>query len=189
MTSSDLYNRKVSGKIKLKGISKLYKKKKKESSEVDDSKNENSENKKVNEFIGTGRIVSSSNTVQGFETKFVEEASVNDRIIIEHPLTHGTEERVITCILSNRTLSIDEPFSVDLITTIPYNIRKEDVQTDKDGVKVETLRDKNKTTTISVREKSGMWSYRNVTKTVKGNLTQEDRLDERVKLGRDKYCW
>lgn len=67
MTSSDLYNRKVSGKIKLKGISKLYKKKKKESSEVDDSKNENSENKKVNEFIGTGRIVSSSNTVQGLD--------------------------------------------------------------------------------------------------------------------------
>uniref|UniRef100_A0A3B0MPA9 Uncharacterized protein n=1 Tax=Theileria annulata TaxID=5874 RepID=A0A3B0MPA9_THEAN len=189
MTSSDLYNRKVSGKIKLKGISKLSKKRKKESLEVDESKNENNETKKVNEIIGTGRIVSSSNTVQGFETKFVEEASVNDRIIIEHPLTHATEERIITCILSNRTLSIDEPFSVDLITTIPYNIRKEEVKVDMDGVKNDSFRDKNKTTTISVREKSGMWSYKNVTKTIKGNLTQEERLNERVKLGRDKYCW
>ncbi|BAM40006.1 conserved hypothetical protein [Theileria orientalis strain Shintoku] len=190
MSNTNLYDRKISGKIKLKGISKLYKKKKKE-----DEKSQSLDSKKhsnvINELTGSGRIVSSGTTVQGFETKFAEESSVNDKIVIEHPMTHATEERTIQSILSNRTINIDEPFSVDVITTIPYNIRKitEDSEANVLGEEYAKKLDKKESSTISIREKTGMWSYKNVTKTVKGRLTAEDKLNERVKQSRDKYCW
>lgn len=42
---------------------------------------------------------------------------------------------------------------------------------------------------VKMRQKAGIWSYKTITKEVTRPLTAEERLDERTKLGRDKYCW
>lgn len=78
-------------------------------------------------FYPTGRIVTSGTTVQGFETRFQEEASVGDVIIIFHPSLLKEEEGIIVNILSQRSLSLHRKYSSDISSTITYSIRKDSI--------------------------------------------------------------
>lgn len=189
-SSDDLYNRKISGKLKLKGSLKVNGLRPKRAA-ADDSKTTVKADTDANSvrLTGTGRIVSSGNTVQGFETKFVEEIGLGDVIIVKHPTSNAYEERTVQSILSNRTLCVDDAFSNDLITTSVYFIRKQPPQGEASNISEAPKTDNKKLTTVTVREKSGMWSYKTTTKVIKANMTAEDRLNERVKHSRDKFCW
>lgn len=190
--SEDLYNRKISGKLKLKGRPDIKVIKQKPSSVDSDERPNKDRNTAANspsEVPGTGRIFSSGTTIQGFDTKFVEELAAGDTIIIRQPTSNEYEERTVQSVLSNRTIYVDDAFSRDLITTTTYTIRKKSAEADKPDEK-EKQPEENKTLmTVTVREKSGMWSYKTTTKTVSARMTAEDRLNERVKHSRDKYCW
>ncbi|KAK2194402.1 uncharacterized protein BdWA1_004127 [Babesia duncani] len=185
----NLYNRKFDGKLKLKGsakiaIGKQHKSKGTSTRQYDSNEGDDHSTN----ILGTGRIVSSGKTVQGFETKFLEEAAVGDFILVKHPMTLINEEKQIESILSNRTLYIDDAFSSDLISTMQFSLRKIGPQEEAESSNSSTKNIKTHST-ITVREKAGMWSYKTVTKFVKNAPTAEERLNERIKMGRDKYCW
>ncbi|ORM40813.1 uncharacterized protein BXIN_2260 [Babesia sp. Xinjiang] len=188
-SSNDLYNRNFGGKLKLKGLKGKGLRQKRTSTEDTASHRKDTGSAAVREVEGSGRIVSSGNTIQGFGTKFTEEVAIGDTITVKHPLSNANEERKVDIILSNRALCLNDAFSSDLITTSVYVIRKKEPEGDSaqdEGLpKVETK----KTSTITLREKTGMWSYKTTTKVVKAEMSAEDRLNERVKHSRDKYCW
>lgn len=128
---------------------------------------------------------------------------MGDVIIVKHPTSNAYEERTVQSILSNRTLCVDDAFSNDLITTSVYFISgfiiysdchntpsgKQPPQGEASNISEAPKTDNKKLTTVTVREKSGMWSYKTTTKVIKANMTAEDRLNERVKHSRDKFCW
>ncbi|CAD2089227.1 conserved Plasmodium protein, unknown function [Plasmodium vinckei lentum] len=200
----------VGGKLKLK--KKIKKSKSKKSSDNADKKYKDEINKgleheekkkKTNDkdediINGTGRIVTIKNTIQGFDTKFIEELKVGYQIILKNPTSLQIEKRNVTSILSNRTILVDEEFSNDISTACKYYINKkkdEDISnsescSDNETLKyAKVLKDKPKHDVIKIRQKVGLWSYKVVDKKIKGNLTNEQKLDERVKSGRDKFCW
>ncbi|SJK86162.1 conserved Plasmodium protein, unknown function [Babesia microti strain RI] len=167
----DPYDNVVGGRLKLrKKVKKVCK-----------SELQNDSGTTLQRTTGSGRIVSSGNTVQGFETKFMDEAQSGDFIIIRHPQTHVEEEQKIIYIMSQRSLNIANPFSSDLITTTNFYIGKPVTTTPGEQVFGKSK--------VKMRQKAGIWSYKTITKEVTRPLTAEERLDERTKLGRDKYCW
>uniref|UniRef100_A0A7S1QSP0 Uncharacterized protein n=1 Tax=Alexandrium catenella TaxID=2925 RepID=A0A7S1QSP0_ALECA len=159
---------------------------------------------------GSGRVVTSNVTVHGFETKFKDELEVGDTLIIHHAVSLEVEMRVVTGILSQRSCTLHQAFSKDLVSTTEFHIRKDslklqekakasiqddgDPQSLQDATSLELqkqlekkLKKKNKQCTV--REKTGMWGYKAVTKSMGREVNTEELLDERCKQGRDKYCW
>eukprot|EP00922_Rhytidocystis_sp_ex-Travisia-forbesii_P009989 GHVS01014619.1.p2 GENE.GHVS01014619.1~~GHVS01014619.1.p2 ORF type:complete len:296 (+),score=93.59 GHVS01014619.1:99-986(+) len=171
----------------------------------------------------SGRIVTTGTTVQGFATKFMEEkVRTGDELLLQHPKTMEVEERVVVGVLSNRSATIDSPFSSDLISTTNFCVRKtsevleqaarkrlaaaagggggdgdekgegglnELVQDEISKRLQRKLTGQQSKKFVSVREKSGMWGYKTISRQVKGNASSEQMLDIRCKQGRDKYCF
>jgi hypothetical protein len=71
---------------------------------------------------GTGRITSSGTTIQGHSTKFLEELSPGDAIIIFHPTTLHEETKIVRMVLSSMSIGISSAFSSDLISTTPFKL-------------------------------------------------------------------
>jgi len=159
---------------------------------------------------GSGRIVSSTVTVHGFETKFKDEVDIGDTVLLHHPVSLEVEMRVVTGILSQRSLLLHQGFSKDVVSTMDYHIRKDSLKL-KEKVKAslaeadnpnELVQDavsaelqqqldkklKKQRKLCTIREKTGMWGYKMVTRKLDKEATQENLLDERCKQGRDKYC-
>ena len=164
---------------------------------------------------GDGRVVCSGATLQGMETKFKEEIAIGDTIVVRHPQSLNIEERIVTAVLSQRTLLIHNSFSGDFVSLTEYFIRKDSdsLRSNLSSVKKEeasggvsgTLgaselgadeviqmelkkrleRDKK---SFTYQQKTGMWGYKSVTQTVASDLTKEDLLDMRAKKIHDKYC-
>ncbi|SOV13751.1 conserved Plasmodium protein, unknown function [Plasmodium sp. gorilla clade G2] len=187
-------NKFVGGKLKLK-----IKKKKIDKKKVSKEKEKDIENEEKNNIVtGSGRIVTIKNTIQGFETNFIEELKVGYEIILEHPTSLQTEKRIVTSILSNKTVLVNEEFTSDISTTCKFYINKieknnktiQDNTNDNNNLEyAKVIENKNKHDVIKIRQKVGLWSYKTVDKKIKGNMTNEQKLDERVKSGRDKFCW
>jgi hypothetical protein len=76
----------------------------------------------------TGRVVVSGTTIQGLETKFKEEIEIGDTIIILNPQTHKLEERVVTVVMTNRSLMISEKLSSDFVSTVTMDVRKDSIK-------------------------------------------------------------
>lgn len=196
----------VGGKLKLKVKKKKINKKttdhseEKRQADMGIEKEIKQKEEKEKNIQGTGRIIAIKNTVQGFETKFKEEIKIGYEIIINNPTNLQIERRTVAAILSNKTLLVDEDFSTDIHTTCsflinpiePENIETTEKDKDKDKESIEyakVIQPKEKEAVIKIRKKVGMWSYKTIDKKVKGKLTNEQKLDERVKMGRDKFCW
>ncbi|SOV13574.1 conserved Plasmodium protein, unknown function [Plasmodium gaboni] len=188
-------NKFVGGKLKLK-----IKKKKIDKKKVSKEKEKDIENEEKNNIVtGSGRIVTIKNTIQGFETNFIEELKVGYEIILEHPTSLQTEKRIVTSILSNKTVLVNEEFTSDISTTCKFYINKieKNNKTIQDNTNdnnnnleyAKVIENKNKHDVIKIRQKVGLWSYKTVDKKIKGHMTNEQKLDERVKSGRDKFCW
>ncbi|ETB58693.1 hypothetical protein YYC_03839 [Plasmodium yoelii 17X] len=127
----------VGGKLKLKKkIKKISKSKKsndntdkKYKDEINKGIEQNEEKKKINEkdddiINGTGRIVTIKNTIQGFDTKFIDELKIGYQIILKNPNSLQIEKKTVTSILSNKTVLVDEEFSNDICTACKYYINK-----------------------------------------------------------------
>ena len=151
---------------------------------------------------GDGRIVCSGVTVQGMETRFKEQVSVGDVIQITNPQTLTREERIVSGILSQRSLTVESPFSSDFVSTIEYTIRKgrhgfgtsEEMLLKKEESSLsnpparpskEALDEAEKV--LTYREKVGM-SYKTVSVKVDKNMSKEDLLDLQTKRSHDRYC-
>eukprot|EP00747_Dinoflagellata_sp_TGD_P193743 gnl/TRDRNA2_/TRDRNA2_60297_c0_seq1.p2 gnl/TRDRNA2_/TRDRNA2_60297_c0~~gnl/TRDRNA2_/TRDRNA2_60297_c0_seq1.p2 ORF type:complete len:220 (+),score=65.62 gnl/TRDRNA2_/TRDRNA2_60297_c0_seq1:56-715(+) len=159
---------------------------------------------------GSGRIVSTNLTLHGFETQFQEELEVGDTILVHHPTSLEVEMKIVTGILSQRSATIHQEFSKDLVSTIDFHIRKDSLKLQRkaqkaigDGEDAEAVKDaaskelekqlekklKKQARTVVVREKTGMWGYKNVTRILPKATDTETMLDIRCKEGRDKYCY
>eukprot|EP00435_Cladocopium_sp_Y103_P027567 s3650_g6.t2 len=190
---------------------------------------------------GSGRIVTNTTTIHGFETKFKDELEVGDTIMVHHPTSLEVELRMVVSVLSQRSSVLHQAFSKDLSSTCEFHIRKDSLKIkekakaeieednpellqdaasrelqrqldkrlktlgmaaldrdapfacDEDIAKKSPARQKSKgimkqAKTVSVREKTGMWGYKVVTKKLSKASSAEDALDERCKQGRDKWC-
>eukprot|EP00929_Paragymnodinium_shiwhaense_P108824 TRINITY_DN75167_c0_g1_i1.p1 TRINITY_DN75167_c0_g1~~TRINITY_DN75167_c0_g1_i1.p1 ORF type:complete len:247 (-),score=74.08 TRINITY_DN75167_c0_g1_i1:185-859(-) len=161
---------------------------------------------------GSGRIVSSGFTLHGFETKFKEEVEVGDSIMVHHPVSLQVEIRVVTGVLSQRSMTIHQAFSKDVVSTLEFHVRKDSLTlkqqaknllSDKGETADEDIQDaaskelqrqldkklKKQAKTVTIREKTGMWGYKTVTKKLDKAASREEMLDERCRQGRDKYCF
>ncbi|CAE7562636.1 unnamed protein product [Symbiodinium pilosum] len=157
---------------------------------------------------GSGRIVTNTTTVHGFETKFKDELEVGDTLMVHHPTSLEVELRMVVSVLSQRSCVIHQAFSKDCNSTCEYHIRRDSLKI-KEKAKAEIQEDnpellqdaasrelqrqldkrlKKQSKTVSVREKTGMWGYKVVTKKLDKSSSAEDALDERCKQGRDKWC-
>ncbi|GAB65182.1 hypothetical protein PCYB_052000 [Plasmodium cynomolgi strain B] len=147
---------------------------------------------------GTGRVTTEKNTVHGMRTEFMTEIKEGYDIILENPSTFRNERRTVTSVLSNKTLVVHEDFTTDISTTCSFYIIPAGKRSAQDsgqsgahiGVEyAKVFEQAPKQDQVEVREKTGLWSYRVVKKKVDGRLTNEEKLDMRVKSGRDKFCW
>lgn len=211
------YNGVKSKCLKFKGddeyIKKRKRKEKKKDDEACDANKDEEEGGDAPVIPGSGRIVASKDVIHGLETKFKEEVCVGDAIFVQHPNTHQMESRLVTAILSQRSLNILDSFSSDFSSTTAYHIKKDSIimerlakleklQGEEEISEEEWMRRrmakilekkmKKQKKVIKVQEKvygGGGVSYRSVEKKMDRTMSVEDALDERCKLGRDKHCW
>lgn len=123
---------------------------------------------------------------------------------VNHPTSLTFEERTVTSILSQRTLTIDSPFSTDLISKTAYMYFTPTLQSTScngssppsdneahlnTSLQLESTIKNSQPSKLVVREKTGMWTYTVRTEELNQEYTAEELLDMRIKrTGRDKYC-
>lgn len=70
---------------------------------------------------GSGRILSSGTTLMGqVGARFLQELSVGDAIVIQHPTSLVEETRILRMVLSDVSAAISSPFSSDLVSSTPF---------------------------------------------------------------------
>jgi len=155
---------------------------------------------------GEGRIICSAETISGFGScAFHEQVSPGNFIEILHPGSLQIERRRVEQVLSNRSLLLSDPFSRNFTTTTEFVVVKppaaapgvggskrpapaegegepkaKENEGEDDDVRFVQVREK-------VRGAAGESSYRTTTREVRGGATAA--LHERMKQGRDKFCW
>lgn len=151
---------------------------------------------------GSGRITSSSTTVSGIDTKFMDELSCGDAIIITHPSTLQQETKIVKMVLSNVSMGISTPFSTDLISTTSFSY----IKVPKNNETMEA--DKNKMTqkkheeevqafgtyaseggekfVARVKKSGAFGSYKIVTESTSEKLSREELLNKRSKVKSDR---
>ena len=72
-------------------------------------------------------------------TKFYDELTVGDAIVIQHPNTFEEETRIVQMVLSNVSISISSRFTSDLISSTAFSyIKAPPVNDNKDKNEVST---------------------------------------------------
>jgi len=164
-----------------------------------------------------GRVVANGMTLQGMETRFKEELHVGDCIILRHPQSLHMEEQAVLNILSQRSLTLQQPFSSDFVSTTEFWVRKDSqmLQRTRDSqsnsMKQEEFVDENpqesalanaedilhqehqrklskEKSIFTYQEKVGSLHYKTVLVSVDKQLSQEELLNMRCKKVHDKYC-
>lgn len=206
----------ISGKLRFKGVfqknihqdqAKTFKKQEDKSSddELSDLPKEKEPSEPKTHLIeykpqqGTGRILTSGKAIHGKDTFFMKDLKLGDELIVTNPTSLVKETRKITAILSDKSIGVNEPFTVDLVSYSQYEFRKQNELKEKDlsledkyHIKLSEMTKKIKKEEKSVlefREKKGMWGYRKIQEEMAGELTKEQLLDMRSKKNRDKFCW
>ncbi|OLQ08337.1 hypothetical protein AK812_SmicGene8111 [Symbiodinium microadriaticum] len=154
------------------------------------------DDKDVPVMPGSGRLVTNTTTVHGFDTKFKDELEVGDTIMVHHPTSLEVELRMVVSVLSQRSCVIHQSFSKDCNSTVEYHIRKDSLKI-KEKAKSEIQEDnpellqdaasrelqrqldkrlKKQSKTVSVREKTGMWGYKDA-----ASRELQRQLDKRLK--------
>nr|CCA22318.1 conserved unknown protein putative [Albugo laibachii Nc14] len=156
---------------------------------------------------GTGRILSSGTTLMGqIGTKFLQELSVGDAIIIQHPTSLMEETRILRMVLSDVSASLSSPFSTDLISSTSFSYIKapkdEDEQENASTLKKRILKSDEKNafgtyaggtemgTELTYRvKKSGVYGgYQLIREKASAVRTREELLDFREKKKGDRHC-
>lgn len=169
----------------------------------DDEKTEANNEDEIKVIQGTGRITSSSTTVHGQYTVFMDELSVGDAIIITHPTTYLEETKIVKIILSNVSMSVSSAFSSDLITTTPFRYIKvpKDLEKVAEDEKVEKQQRQRKEEESAygtyasnggenfvyrVKKEGAFGGYKIATETISEKVSREDLLDRRTKKKSDR---
>ena len=147
----------------------------------------------------SGRILTTGRIVMGQDTKFTAELEAGDEIIaMIDPVNFKKESRVISMITSDRSLSLKEAFSKNLISYCQFEFKKQDKVVDGDQSIDQKYREKilnfkkkivKPKSFVEYRVKKGMWGYKKARVEVDRELTREEMLNMRVKAKKDKWCW
>lgn len=146
---------------------------------------------------GTGRILTSTKIVMGQDTTFLTEIERGDQIIvIVDPMNFKKEAREVSMVMGDKSLSLKEPFSKNLITYSQFEIKKSDKVVEGDQSLDQKYKEKfqnfgkkikKKKHVVEFRQKSGMWSYKTQKLEFDRELTREEKLDLRIKSQKGKY--
>ena len=204
------YDKTVKSKLSFKGTKKLKKKRKSEGKSNDTLPGE--EQGHDDEIVivsGSGRITSSGNTIQGHDTKFEDELSPGDAIIVFHPQTLRDETKIVRMVLSNLSIGISSAFSSDLVSTAPFRYikapkeemsaaeveemnrkkikKRDDMERDAFGTYASSGGEK---FVYRVRNKTAYGGYKIITETVKKgeDKSRESFLNKRSKMKSDRHC-
>lgn len=208
----------VGGKLKFKGDSDVTKKPKRvkreerasggssvssSSSRHDASANEEADAHEVVIQTGIGRFTSSGTTIHGVDTKFMDQLSVGDAIIITHPMSLCEETKVVRMVLSNISISVSSPYSSDLISTTAWTFVKapttSQAEVDQaDQRKRERLHNNEKAAVGTYASDGGTQfvyrvknagGYKIIKESTGGHVTRGDLLDMRSKKKADRHCY
>ena len=215
------YNRTNASKLVFKGDKK---KKKREREQRDDNENNDDEkdepikqqkvvddNNEVDEVVeiknGTGRITSSSTTISGHYTKFMDELGINDAILITHPITLQQETKIVRMVLSNTSIGISSAFSSDLVSTTSFryikapkeyrdkekekavNNPKGEKRKDEEALAYGTYGSKGGQELVYRVRKDGAFGGYKIVKENASNASRENLLEQRSKKKSDRFCY
>ena len=216
------YNRTNASKLVFKG-DKDKKKKKREREERDNDNNGNNDEegegkqRKITEREGedevveikngTGRITSSSTTITGHYTKFMDELGINDAILVTNPITLQQETKIVRMILSNTSIGISSAFSSDLISTTSFryikapkefreieqekalNNPKGEKRKDDEALAYGTYGSKGGQELVYRVKKDGAFGGYKIVKENTDNASREHLLEQRSKKKSDRFCY
>lgn len=145
----------------------------------------------------SGRILTSTKIVMGQDTRFLSEIERGDEIIVTvDPLSFKKESRIVTMIMGDRSLSINEPFSKNVISYSQFEVKKSDKVVEGDQTVDQVYKEKiknfgkrvdRKKHFVEFRKKNGMWSYKTQKLEFDHELSREEMLDLRVKSQKGTY--
>ncbi|GMF29529.1 unnamed protein product [Phytophthora fragariaefolia] len=135
------YSRTVGGKLQLKGglslkPAKKHKKKKNKKEEKDEDKKEKKRDREqpqepaatrlqLVKTRGSGRLLSSGTTLMGLPgCRFLQELSVGDAVVVQHPTSLREETRIVRMVLSDVSAGVSSAFSSDLVSSTPFQYIK-----------------------------------------------------------------
>ncbi len=149
-------------------------------------------------YEGTGRICSSSTTIQGNNTKFQSELAIGDAIIVTHPTTLQQETKIVRMVLSDLNIGVSSAFSSDLIsmTTFKYiKAPKDDIDEEiklknekKQKIENEALAFGTYANSYRVKKEGAFGGYQ-IVKETNVNKSRGDLLNDRMRKKSDKYCF
>ncbi|GMF12070.1 unnamed protein product [Phytophthora lilii] len=120
------YSKTVGGRLQLKGglslkAPKKHKKSKKRKAQEDIAPPETPEPFQLVKTRGSGRLLSSGTTLMGQPgTRFLQELSVGDAVVVTHPTSLQDETRIVRMVLSDVSASVSSAFSSDLVSSTPF---------------------------------------------------------------------
>lgn len=147
---------------------------------------------------GFGRVLSSGPVVMGRDTKFKSEVKSGDVIVVlVDAMNFIKESRTVLRVVSDVNMSINKPFSKDVITWSQYDIKKrdeeeEDVSTidQQFSEKIRNIKDlEPEKEFIEIREKTGMWGYKTKKIEIDPKMSIEERIRLKEKYKKDKSQW
>ena len=159
-------------------------------------------------MVGTGRLLSSETTISGVDgTKFMEELSVGDAVIVQDPNTFKHETRIVKMVLSNVSISISSSFPSNFISGQSFTYMKAPKQTAKKDEKESSRKRKHEaeeksafgtyagggtvgeTVTYRVKKAGAYGGYEIVTETATEGKSREELLDMRCSKKGDRICF
>ncbi|KAE9274371.1 hypothetical protein PF008_g29612 [Phytophthora fragariae] len=215
------YSKTVGGKLQLKGglslkpvkkhkKNKKEKEKKKKKREREEEEEEETPLKpfELVKTRGSGRLLSSGTTLMGqVGSKFLQELSVGDAIVIQHPTSLLEETRIVGMVLSDVSASVSSAFSSDLVSSTPFYFIKAPPEEEKHQEEEKEKKKKKKKmdeqtafgTYAGGTEKGGQITYRVKKSGAYGGYaivkedanverSREDLLDIRAKKKGDRHC-
>ena len=146
---------------------------------------------------GTGRVVTSSRSVHGKDSKFMTEVKNGNTLLFFNQTTKETDEAIISMVFSDKSQSLKEPMASNVITYSTFQIKRKDEEVEEDMNTDEIYQDrlnslnkkvKKSKTILELKSKKGMWGYKTEKEEFRGELSREEMLDQRSPGKGDKWC-
>ncbi|KAG6614537.1 Niemann-Pick C1 protein [Phytophthora cinnamomi] len=210
------YSKTVGGKLQLKGglslkpaKHKKHKKEKKEKNKKRAREEENQEEKQPFELVktrGSGRLLSSGTTLMGqVGSRFLQELSVGDAVVIQHPTSLLEETRIVRMVLSDVSASVSSAFSSDLVSSTPFYFIKAPPEDEKHQEEEQEKKKKKMDEqtafgtyaggterggqiTYRVKKSGAYGGYAIVKEDANVERSREELLDIRAKKKGDRHC-
>lgn len=151
---------------------------------------------------GRGTITTSGTVVTGLDTKFTKDLRQGDALLIRREDTGQDEMRVITMLLSDISINLSSPFSVNLTKPSTYRFipkprnKTRETKQAREKAAREAIEEEARASgtgaaaaqELVYRERTAHGSYRIRRKQLDGEASREELLNLRAKKTSDKYC-